>query len=104
MEQPKQTSARRVHSCPAINHHDQQTEESPPQVDRKKMRELLGNIEDLRDYHKKVILPKLEHAYRDPCKMKTLFECEKSKLLMKYGRLLHQLTAGLHQTRRSIFP
>ena len=34
------------------------------------MRELLGNIEDLKDYHKKVILPKLEHACTDPCKMR----------------------------------
>ena len=29
------------------------------------MRDLLGNIEDIKDYHKQVILPKLEKAGAD---------------------------------------
>ena len=39
------------------------------------MRELLGNIEDLKDYHKRVILPKLEKAYSDPVKMRYVLLC-----------------------------
>ena len=65
------------------------------------MRELLGNIEDLKDYHKNIFLPKLESACNNSSKMRlvvqktrkllkavcrNLFECEKNKLGMKYGR------------------
>ena len=38
-----------------------------------RVRELLGNIEDLKDYHKKVFLPKLEGACSDPCKMRYVY-------------------------------
>ena len=31
------------------------------------MRDLLGNIEDIKDFHKKVILTKLEQAGTDSC-------------------------------------
>eukprot|EP00092_Neocalanus_flemingeri_P032786 GFUD01035659.1.p1 GENE.GFUD01035659.1~~GFUD01035659.1.p1 ORF type:complete len:194 (+),score=39.31 GFUD01035659.1:52-633(+) len=55
--------ARRLHSCPTINQsYNQHTGESAPPVDRRQICEMLGNVEDIKDYHKKVILPKLEKA------------------------------------------
>ena len=46
------------------------------------MMALLSNIEDLKDYHKKVILPKLEHACSDPCKMGYVLKLKISYLLL----------------------
>lgn len=34
------------------------------------MRDLLGNIEDLKDYHKTIFCPKLEIACNDTAKMR----------------------------------
>eukprot|EP00092_Neocalanus_flemingeri_P004206 GFUD01004524.1.p1 GENE.GFUD01004524.1~~GFUD01004524.1.p1 ORF type:complete len:411 (+),score=113.27 GFUD01004524.1:116-1348(+) len=79
--------ARRLHSCPTINQsYNQHTGESGPAVDRKQICEMLGNVEDIKDYHKKVMLPKLEKASSNSNLMRDLFECEKSKLSIKYGR------------------
>jgi len=46
----------------------------------------LGNLEDIRDYHKKVFLPKMEEAINDAYMMRNLFESEQQKLTRKYGR------------------
>lgn len=50
------------------------------------VRQMLGNIEDIKDYHKKVMLPRLEEAANDACLMRSLFQSEHGRLSRKYGR------------------
>ena len=47
---------------------------------------MLGNIEDIHDFHRRVMLPRLEKAVKDPALMRTLFLTEQQKLMRKYGR------------------
>jgi len=78
---------RRPHSYPTVNQsYNQNTGEWAPDVDKKDMRDLLGNIEDIKDFHKKVIITKLEKAGTDSGLIRELFEVEEPKLTMKYGR------------------
>merc|ERR1711915_1147668 len=55
-------------------------------VPRKKIKEMLGNIEDIKDYHKQVILPKLQEGINNHLMLRQLFVKEESRLRMKYGR------------------
>jgi len=50
------------------------------------VRQMLGNLEDIKDYHKKVFLPRLEEAVSDSKLMSSLFQEEAGKLSTKYGR------------------
>jgi len=47
---------------------------------------MLGNIEELRDYHKHVMLPRMEKAVDNAALMRQLFEGEQARLSRKYGR------------------
>ena len=47
---------------------------------------MLGNIEDIKDYHMKVMLPQMEKAVENARLMKILFETEQPSLSCKYGR------------------
>ena len=67
-----------------------------------RVRQMLGNLEEIRDYHSKVMLPRLERAVGDPQLMRyvffkgksdiignlcrILFETEQLRLSRKYGR------------------
>ena len=73
---------------------------------------MLGNIEDIRDYHRKVILPRMERAVENAHLMRqefvmiednlmslferTLFESEQQRMSCKYGRYC------INSTRSSI--
>lgn len=50
------------------------------------MRQIFGNIEDLKDYHSGVILPRLQGSMSDEELIKELFLSEQSRLTRKYGR------------------
>eukprot|EP00092_Neocalanus_flemingeri_P027093 GFUD01029380.1.p1 GENE.GFUD01029380.1~~GFUD01029380.1.p1 ORF type:complete len:410 (+),score=112.23 GFUD01029380.1:121-1350(+) len=60
------------------------------------IRQMLGNIEDIKDYHKRVMLPKMEEAVKDVKLMRALFQSEHPKLSRKYGRYC------INNTRSSI--
>jgi len=60
--------------------------EQPPEVSQLEVRLMLGNIEELRDYHKHVMLPKMETAVDNAAIMRQLFEGEQARLSRKYGR------------------
>merc|ERR1711953_1108803 len=55
-------------------------------VSQVEVKMMLGNIEELRDYHKHVMLPKMETAVDNAAIMRQLFEGEQSRLSRKYGR------------------
>jgi len=55
-------------------------------VSQLEVRLMLGNIEELRDYHKHVMLPKMETAVDNAAIMRQLFEGEQARLSRKYGR------------------
>eukprot|EP00092_Neocalanus_flemingeri_P023363 GFUD01025330.1.p1 GENE.GFUD01025330.1~~GFUD01025330.1.p1 ORF type:complete len:304 (+),score=83.11 GFUD01025330.1:249-1160(+) len=57
---------------------------------------MLGNMEDIKDYHTKVLLPKMEEAVEDAKMMRTLFLSEQPNLSRKYGRYC------INNTRSSI--
>jgi len=57
-----------------------------PEVSKAEVKLMLGNIEELRDYHKYVMLPRLETAVDNAKLMRQLFEGEQSRLSRKYGR------------------
>jgi len=50
------------------------------------VRQMLGNMEDIRDYHRAVMLPGLERAQDNPSLMRQLFQGEQTRLSRKYGR------------------
>ena len=50
------------------------------------MRKVLGNLEDLKDYHSNTVLPKLELAVQDSELISELLRTEESRLARKYGR------------------
>jgi len=56
------------------------------EVSQAEVKLMLGNIEELRDYHKYVMLPRLETALDNAKLMRQLFEAEQSRLSRKYGR------------------
>lgn len=56
---------------------------SPSSVE---MRQIFCNIEDLKDYHSRVFLPRLKQSIASEEKLKELFLSEHSKLTRKYGR------------------
>jgi len=56
------------------------------QPSSQEVRQMLGNLEDIKDYHKKVFLPRLEEAVSDSKLMSSLFQEEEGKLSNKYGR------------------
>jgi len=56
---------------------------SPSSVE---MRQIFCNIEDLKDYHLRVFLPRLKQSISSEEKLKELFLSEHSKLTRKYGR------------------
>eukprot|EP00092_Neocalanus_flemingeri_P086013 GFUD01108316.1.p1 GENE.GFUD01108316.1~~GFUD01108316.1.p1 ORF type:complete len:192 (+),score=50.10 GFUD01108316.1:43-576(+) len=70
--------------------------ETAREVSKLEMRQMLGNIEDIRDYHKKVMLPKMEKAMDNAQLMRILFETEQPRLSRKYGRYC------INNTRSSI--
>ena len=47
---------------------------------------MLGNLEDLKDYHINTVLPKLEQSVQDSEMISDLFKTEESRLARKYGR------------------
>jgi len=55
-------------------------------VSSQEVRQMLGNIEDLRDFHRRVMLPRMEEAVGDASLMRKLFQSEQQKLMRKYGR------------------
>jgi len=57
-----------------------------PEVSKAEVKLMLGNIEELRDYHKYVMLPRLETAVDNAKLMRQLFEGEQLRLSRKYGR------------------
>jgi len=57
-----------------------------PKVSQLEAKLMLGNIEELRDYHKHVMLPKMETAVDNAVIMRQLFEGEQARLSRKYGR------------------
>jgi len=57
-----------------------------PRVSQLEVKLMLGNIEELRDYHKHVMLPKMETAVDNAVIMRQLFEGEQVRLSRKYGR------------------
>jgi len=63
---------------------------------RIEIRQMLGNIEDIKDYHKRVMLPRMEEAVKDVKLMRSLFQSEHSRLSRKYGRYC------INNTRSSI--
>jgi len=63
---------------------------------RSEIRQMLGNIEDIKDYHKRVMLPRLEEAVKDVKLMRSLFQSEHGRLSRKYGRYC------INNTRSSI--
>merc|ERR1719154_62548 len=63
---------------------------------RQEVRQMLGNMEDIKDYHKKVMLPKMEEAVGDAKLMRELFQTEQPRLSRKYGRYC------INSTRSSI--
>jgi len=74
-------------SCCASDFHNSSLgSESVGDISEAEARQLLGNIEELKDYHKKVILPSLEKAVENPELMRDLFEMEQPRLACKYGR------------------
>lgn len=56
------------------------------EVSRAEVKLMLGNIEELRDYHKYVMLPRMETAVDNAKLMRQLFEGEQARLSRKYGR------------------
>jgi len=70
--------------------------ETIKEVSQLEVRQMLGNIEDIRDYHKKVMLPKMEKAVDNANLMRLLFETEQQRLSRKYGRYC------INNTRSSI--
>jgi len=56
------------------------------QLSQAEVKLMLGNIEELRDYHKHVMLPRLETAVDNAKLMRQLFEGEQCRLSRKYGR------------------
>jgi len=62
---------------------------------RHEIRQVLGNIEDIKEYHKNVLLPKIEEAFADAQLMRTLFKEEQPRMCSKYGRY------GINHTRSS---
>ena len=42
---------------------------------------MLGNLEDLRDFHKRVMLPRMEEAMEEPGLVRKLFQGEQHKLM-----------------------
>jgi len=60
------------------------------------VRQMLGNLEDIKDYHKKILLPKLEEAVGSSSLMRALFQEEEARLSKKYGRYC------INNTRASI--
>ena len=46
----------------------------------------MGNLEDLKDYHTKTVLPKLEQSVQDSELISELFKTEENRLARKYGR------------------
>lgn len=63
---------------------------------QQEVRQMLGNIVDIKDYHKKVLLPKMEEAVGDSKLMRALFQDEQPRLSKKYGRYC------INNTRASI--
>lgn len=57
-----------------------------PRVSQLEVKLMLGNMEELRDYHKHVMLPKMETAVDNAVIMRQLFEGEQVRLSRKYGR------------------
>lgn len=55
-------------------------------VPSSEVRQMLGNMEDIRDYHRAVMLPGLERAQDNPSLMRQLFQGEQTRLSRKYGR------------------
>jgi len=55
---------------------------------KQEIRQMLGNIDELRDYHNRVMLPKLEGAVLngDSQAIRNLFKGEQTKLSILYGR------------------
>ena len=47
---------------------------------------MLGNLEDIKDYHKNVFLPKLEEHLRSPPGLAALLRHSEFKLKSKYGK------------------
>merc|ERR1711953_226110 len=56
------------------------------EVSQVEVKLMLGNIEEIRDYHKHVMLPRMEKAVDNPGLMRQLFEGEQARLSRKYGR------------------
>jgi len=57
--------------------------ESPSNAE---LRQIFSNIRDLKDYHERYFLPKLQESINQPMKLRELFTSEHSKLTRKYGR------------------
>ena len=51
-----------------------------------RIREVLGNMEDIKDYHKNVFLPKLEAELYSPAGLAALLRQSELKLKSKYGK------------------
>ena len=45
---------------------------------------MLGNLEDLRDFHKRVMLPRMEEAMEEPSMVRKLFQAEQHKLMRSF--------------------
>jgi len=56
------------------------------EVSQVEVKLMLGNIEEIRDYHKHVMLPRMEKAVDNAALMRQLFEGEQARLSRKYGR------------------
>ena len=69
------------------------------------MRKVLGNLEDLKDYHSNTVLPKLEQAVQDSEQISELFRAEESRLARKYGRycINYSLALKILEDNRKFF-
>merc|ERR1711974_494720 len=56
------------------------------QPSSREVRQMLGNLEDIKDYHKRIFLPRLEEAVADSKLISSLFQEEEGRLSKKYGR------------------